>query len=109
MAITLRTVLAWAAFGVFSLLLALFVGIAYPLLLVACLAFSASLWVTAETRWRSLLRFVWGRERSARWADAPWTLRYSLFLFAHGMVTLALAVMFLLFANIRLANLWGIT
>jgi len=105
MGITSGAIAAWAGFAALVIILLLFVGTAWVPLSGAVLAFSLGLWVTSERRWRSALRFVRGREADIRWADRPWTSRYSLLLVAHGLVWLGLSLLFFLFANIRLASL----
>ncbi len=93
------------AIVVVSAVLILFAGTAYAVLFMAVLFVSTGLWVASEARWRLLLRLVWGSERSAAWADTPWTARYPLLAIVHGLILLGLAVAFFLFANIRLASL----
>jgi hypothetical protein len=102
---TFGALAVWAALLVVSILQIVFVGTPYPVLTVALLALFLAFWVTSEARWRSLLQFVWGREKSARWGDTPWTPRYSLFLLVHAAIWLGLAAVFFLFANIRLVAL----
>lgn len=103
---TRSAVAIWGLVASIGIILAIFAGMAYVPLLGALLLFVAGLWVASEVRWRSLLELVWGQQRSARWADRPWTPRYALFLLVHGLVWLGLAVVLFLLANIRLASLF---
>ena len=102
--ITSRALVSYVGIIGLAILLVFFAGTAYVPLLGTLLMLSLGLWVTSERRWRSLLEFVCGRTKSAQWADAPWTPRYSVLLIANALIGLAITVVAFLFANASLLS-----
>jgi len=102
--ITSRALVAYVGIVGLAILLVFFAGTAYVPLLGTLLPLSLGLWVASEKRWRSLLEFVFGPAKSARWADARWTPRYSVLLILDGLIWLAITVVAFLFANVSLLS-----
>jgi hypothetical protein len=102
--ITSRALVAYVGIVGLAILLVFFAGTAYVPLLGTLLPLSLGLWVASEKRWRSLLEFLFGPAKSARWGDAPWTPRYSVLLILDGLIWLAITVVAFLFANVSLLS-----
>jgi len=82
--------------------LAVFVGTGSAVLLVAVSHICLGLWVTSRARWNGLMQILGIRaaNHSRQWAPA-----YPLLLVLSGLLWLAFAVLFFLFANLRFIDI----